>query len=423
MKINRNRELLRDFFISASNLLSDPSGSIIISLCSGQGADFFGKRTWTDSWQVVDMAGHANLLLVECSPFQWSSYPLYSNVGYRSLEKGFHTEDAMVHTFIVVKKSLGCHLENVISFYQNGTTVPVVSRPLFARKLKQNILENKSSPAYFVLENLQKYAKLQSSSTVHHIDANPLTESQRKREIALAFQLWKDSKCEFFFYSCYMLNNFLEDFSKSPVTIRTFWFGKGAESMFLTTLNNLLALVNLSNCQINVKDCCSDTDKSKQFYLLESDKAKALIAELFSPTCCDSEAVLSIHVDALVSKLFSLNCWRQMWADCVHMDLNSKNPSVTGICPHPVSYTFDVSFIIGKNFTEQKLFCVLWDLAGEFLINVVKVSEFTTSNETSMCFRLSYLSYDYPMCRKSVLHFHQNILGKALQTILSVSIK
>ncbi|XP_034231472.1 uncharacterized protein LOC117639705 [Thrips palmi] len=422
MKINLNRDLLRQFFISASNLLSVPTGVILISLCSGQGADYLGKRTWTDSWQVVDMAGHANLLLVECSPFQWSLYPMYSNVGYRSLEKGFHTKDAMVHTFVPVKKCLGDQLEVVTSYYQNGAIDSVASRPLFARKIKQNILENRASPSYFILEKLQIFARLQSKSIVHHVGVSPLNGRFQERDITLASQLWKNSKCDFYLYSCYVLNGDLKEFSEAPIAIQTLCLGNGVVNMFLSSMTSLLADFNVTNCQKSVKDCSLNAAGPKQFFLVQCDKPDVLIAELY-PSCCDSEPVLSIFIDALVTQLLSLKSWRQMWADCVHSDFNCRNSSITGICPYPVPYTFDISFIIGEHFTEEKLYCVLWDLAGEFLINVFKVSEFTTSNETSMCFRLTYLSYEHPMSRKTVLDFHQNILGKALKTILSVCIK
>lgn len=423
MKINLNRELLRAFFISASNLLSDPSGCILLTLCRGQGADYLGKRTWTDSWQVVDMAGHANLLLVECSSFQWSSYPIYSNVGYRSLEKGFHTEDAMVHTFIPVKKSLACHLENVLTYYKNEACVSGASRPFFTRKIKQNPFQSKAFPIYFIVENFCKYSELESKSIAHHLDSNPLTGRHQEKDIASAFKQWKDSNSDFFFYSYYLLDECSADFSKSPVTVRSFWFGNGTETLFLKATTNLLANFNLTNFHIDVKDLCSKTVKSKQFFILDSDKDNTLVAELFYPNCCGDEPVLSLFLDILAMKIYSLSCWRQMWADCARIECNSKNFFFTGICPHPVSYTFDISFIVGENFTEQKLYCLLWDLAGEFLINVIKVSEFTTSIQKSLCFRLSYLSYEFPMCRKTVLDFHQNVLGKALETILGVSIK
>lgn len=149
MKINKNRELLCLFFGSASNLLALPGGNIVVSLCSGQGADYLGKRIWSDSWQVVDMAGHANLLLIECSLFDWSLFPAYSNVGYRNLEKGFHSEDAVVHRFSLVKNSLSFLVEGVVDFYLKGKVDDPALHPLFIRLLNQGILNNNSSPTFF----------------------------------------------------------------------------------------------------------------------------------------------------------------------------------------------------------------------------------------------------------------------------------
>lgn len=100
MKINRNRELLKGFFISAQTLIKS-TGLILVSLCNGQGgtpADT-PQRRWDDSWQIVEMAAHGNFLLTNVEPFLVDKFPDYTCVGYRSLEKGFHNKDSLVHIF------------------------------------------------------------------------------------------------------------------------------------------------------------------------------------------------------------------------------------------------------------------------------------------------------------------------------------
>ncbi|XP_068989953.1 ferredoxin-fold anticodon-binding domain-containing protein 1 isoform X2 [Neodiprion pinetum] len=105
MKINRNRKLLRDFFISAENLIKR-NGSILVSLCNGQGgtpADS-PQRRWDDSWQIVEMAAYGNFLLTGVQPFSRDELPGYTSVGYRSLEKSFATENLLVHIFQKAEK-------------------------------------------------------------------------------------------------------------------------------------------------------------------------------------------------------------------------------------------------------------------------------------------------------------------------------
>ncbi|XP_046736890.1 ferredoxin-fold anticodon-binding domain-containing protein 1 isoform X4 [Diprion similis] len=105
MKISRNRKLLREFFISAENLIKR-TGSILVSLCNGQGgtpADS-PQRRWDDSWQIVEMAAYGNFLLTGVQPFSRDEFPGYTSVGYRSLEKGFGTENLLVHIFQKAEK-------------------------------------------------------------------------------------------------------------------------------------------------------------------------------------------------------------------------------------------------------------------------------------------------------------------------------
>ena len=51
MKINKNRELLKQFGISASNVLKKKSSQVIVTLCDGQGRDLYiaiklGPKDW-----------------------------------------------------------------------------------------------------------------------------------------------------------------------------------------------------------------------------------------------------------------------------------------------------------------------------------------------------------------------------------------
>jgi hypothetical protein len=105
MRIERNRELLRNFFMSVETVLQK-DGEVFLSLCNGQGgtpADN-NKRLWNDSWQVTEMAAHGHFILVAIEPFDSLLFESYTVTGYRSLEKQFNTQGSLTHIFKLSEK-------------------------------------------------------------------------------------------------------------------------------------------------------------------------------------------------------------------------------------------------------------------------------------------------------------------------------
>ncbi|XP_054482110.1 ferredoxin-fold anticodon-binding domain-containing protein 1 [Anoplopoma fimbria] len=98
--VKKNRELLKNFFLSCSQVLSE-DGEVHISLCNGQGGTPADqpKREWHNSWQVAAMATEAHLILSDVHPFEREKYQSYKCTGYRSQDKGFHVEKGLLHVF------------------------------------------------------------------------------------------------------------------------------------------------------------------------------------------------------------------------------------------------------------------------------------------------------------------------------------
>ncbi|CAL1573500.1 unnamed protein product [Knipowitschia caucasica] len=96
--VKKNRELLKNFFLSCVQVLSE-DGEVHVSLCNGQGGTPADqpKREWHNSWQVVAMAAEAQLILSDVQPFENDQN--YKCTGYRSQDKGFHVEKALLHRF------------------------------------------------------------------------------------------------------------------------------------------------------------------------------------------------------------------------------------------------------------------------------------------------------------------------------------
>ncbi|EGI61218.1 GTP-binding protein 5 [Acromyrmex echinatior] len=100
MRIERNRDLLKDFFVSSERMIKE-NGQILVTLCNGQGGTPMDepRRRWDDSWKIVEMAAHGNFILTRIEPFLWQSFRDYIVTGYRSLDKQFHTAGSLTHFF------------------------------------------------------------------------------------------------------------------------------------------------------------------------------------------------------------------------------------------------------------------------------------------------------------------------------------
>jgi hypothetical protein len=102
-KIHRHRQLLVDFFASASQVLAK-DGQIWVTLCAGQGGTKLERkaRAVGDTWQIVHCAAAAGLMLRDAHfcPVEALAELGYYSVGYHSLEKAFWTEDGITHVFM-----------------------------------------------------------------------------------------------------------------------------------------------------------------------------------------------------------------------------------------------------------------------------------------------------------------------------------
>ncbi|KAM9729085.1 ferredoxin-fold anticodon-binding domain-containing protein 1 [Menidia menidia] len=98
--VKKNRELLKNFFLSCVQVLAE-DGEVHVSLCNGQGGTPADqpRREWHNSWQVASMASEAHLILSAVRPFESEKCQSYKCTGYRSQDKGFHVEKALLHVF------------------------------------------------------------------------------------------------------------------------------------------------------------------------------------------------------------------------------------------------------------------------------------------------------------------------------------
>lgn len=101
MRVEKNRQLLKQFAVSCQNHLVQ-QGQVIITLCKGQGGtpfDTVQRPQEKDTWQVVKMMAFGSFVLTNISNFDLKNNNSYKPFGYRSLDKAFNAENAVVHVF------------------------------------------------------------------------------------------------------------------------------------------------------------------------------------------------------------------------------------------------------------------------------------------------------------------------------------
>nr|XP_057942259.1 ferredoxin-fold anticodon-binding domain-containing protein 1 [Doryrhamphus excisus]XP_057942260.1 ferredoxin-fold anticodon-binding domain-containing protein 1 [Doryrhamphus excisus] len=159
--VKKNRQLLKDFFLSCIQVLTE-DGEVHISLCNGQGGTLADqpKREWHNSWQVVAMAAEAQLILSDVRPFQSEKYHSYKCTGYRSQDKGFHLENALIHVFtrsIPFSCPQVCKVEEVVEGQKVQYSIPAELSDFMSREF---LSSDSGHPVKlvqdFLLETLQE---------------------------------------------------------------------------------------------------------------------------------------------------------------------------------------------------------------------------------------------------------------------------
>eukprot|EP00611_Tribonema_gayanum_P027676 TRINITY_DN6915_c0_g1_i1.p1 TRINITY_DN6915_c0_g1~~TRINITY_DN6915_c0_g1_i1.p1 ORF type:complete len:568 (-),score=52.13 TRINITY_DN6915_c0_g1_i1:17-1720(-) len=155
MKIGQQRILLEAFFRSASALMQHyalqdaqsahtPAGvrEVIVTLAKGQGGtsvDGPHRRKWGDSWQVVELAARAGLVLKEARRFEDDEWAVhgYRSKGYRATgARSFRVELSVTHVFVPEGQGIPCaeaheHIHEV-SFFCGS--IGVVRQMLLTRQ-------------------------------------------------------------------------------------------------------------------------------------------------------------------------------------------------------------------------------------------------------------------------------------------------
>ncbi|XP_067006918.1 ferredoxin-fold anticodon-binding domain-containing protein 1 isoform X1 [Anabrus simplex] len=473
MKINLNRQLLKEFCESASQLLVN-DGKVIITLCKGQGGTPADKtsRRWDDTWQVVEMAAHGDLILVGVESFQSSVFPNYFSVGYRSQDKGFHINDALVHVFSKVDfPSTLLEVDQLMNDIDlntiNSHHGDIKCSKVYTCKYNSKILEREGSPPNFLCKTLHDFLSSQTSGMIKYItDVNvPLHISDIAGEFICStdksvagthcvlrsslldvvhhiINLWKHSQAHVAVCSGLVFHPLTSDFTPPPVSNEVLLVGKDVSSVCEGYLNHVINLFDRADLKVQIyktgseyssdsasKSLCSQVGEvvtKDDVLLLQGDtelQCKNVIAQIFFIRSSSGDTEISlIFVDRLALILFNLDDWRELWPLNTYVKLKGQKPSLKLASLFPTKHTFDVNIVYRNLFDEHKFFSLLWDMAGDIIRSVEVRNTFASSKGwCAICYRIKYQSSDKALYRNRVIKIHETI-GKVLCAKLSIEI-
>uniref|UniRef100_A0A8C5CNT4 Ferredoxin-fold anticodon binding domain containing 1 n=1 Tax=Gadus morhua TaxID=8049 RepID=A0A8C5CNT4_GADMO len=394
--VKKNRELLKKFFLSCVKVL-DEHGDIHVALCNGQGGTPADQpmREWQNSWQVVAMAAEADLVLSSVQPFKSEEVESYKCTGYRSQDKGFHVENALVHVFtrshpyttpvrVTMKEIVG---DQRVQYY-----VPIELSDFMTRD-------------FLCIDSVHPI-KLVQDYVVNGLEER-CWEAKERGDLGLVFRDVPISPWAPPVFHQLLLRG-LFPAACQPITS----LGQ--------TLERLLSPHGVS--VVKEAGC---------LYLTA--QPMGAVGRVFASVGKNAEGwvqvTVSLNLDLIASCLFSLPDWRLLWtrdpcfSKCfdpclpLHPPLGEPQPSMP-LFRQPSLFSrrlsFDVSFWKGPSAWDDRKFHALAREACLGAVEKVELVDFFSRQEqqalrTSYCYRVTYHSHSHALSHTKALELHRRL--------------
>jgi GTP-binding protein len=464
MKIHLNRVLLKNFFESASKLVT-LDGRILVSLCKGQGGTKVDEpiRRWDDTWQVVEMAAYGELVLVSVKKFRNDMIPKYSSIGYRGGGSAFHIDGALVHVFskreplypsMEVETLLQC-LKSQVLRTKFGN---IVSNSVYPMKYRNSPFEMEGSAMHYLSEQLKAFLETLCDKVRYISDADvPLhTElavggpvcynDDQKVECSLrhslfdvldeVLKLWNEAHDKIIVFPGLIFNDLGADFSCPPLSCHILLLGDELSGVTEQCIKRMLKLfqkdamyISVSHFEMAAEFNHRVTANKNIFINISQSEVPIEVAQEFSLTVENSGVsrhILAsvINLDHLSKLLFDVNNWRQLWAQESHVVFDKNIPLLNHSCFESLAYTHDISFFESPAFSLAKFYGILWQIAGDIITNVEFLNMYQSPEGwRSLCYRITYQSFDKALSRTKAIRIQKDVIGKVLCAELGISIR
>ena len=398
MKIKKNRDLLRDFATNIINYLNpeNKDAQVVIALCGGQGGTPFDpiRRAESDTWQVIKMLSYGGLQLVSIGMFDiekcGNGLPeSYCSYGYRGINKGFRSDNGVVHVFEASRNPI-CSIARNASpriNYCQSRSIRDVKNEYMRRKMNQ-VLDKRSLIGKFLehfvtfITSLNNVKVSLSIKLKNKVDFDILAPEFKKLEILHAHKNFT----QIVTIEVGMEEDFTMDFTKCPVK---------------TT-------ILVKHCPNALKD--------------------VLVEEFNSGIISKSESLLTFDLTTLSLNYFSRNCaiqkaefedvsWQQLW---------SNKKSI-----YPPKYSHCLSFWVQKEyfhkdsniFDQTSLAIILWCCGYDSVVSCELVDIYEEENRISNTYKVEYESHIFPLSPNLAFELQTKSIGETLKHLFNAEIR
>lgn len=401
MKVHLNRQLLKNFFASASSLLKK-NGRVLITLCQGQsGTPFDTKpRKYGDSWQVIEMASNGDLVLVDAYPFNVSNWPLYNCNGYRGLEKSFHLNGAF--TFAFARSSLNME-DKVVPYNMKDSKNSHCCSYVESRvKLSENQLANELGVFCSLFGNEIKTLKV--CNTPQSIC---LCQTEENRKPANWWELTSKKISE-----DYNIVSFIICF--------TCWANGTQPTRKVILLSNVNAesirpILSFLDLRCSQQEVNGIVHWTKPIY---PDSLDDQLEIAVMKTDCKQEGKTQIILDVDEFLQLGINFTLPDVAFPLKHDL--KNVSL-----HPPASCHHLCFWISGCFSQKRFACTLRLIAGEIVkyFQLIDEYECLIQKRKSVCYLIVYQSLNGALSSEKAFNLQTKVIAPILEKHLKVNVR
>ena len=397
MKIHLNRQLLKAFFISASQLLSK-GGKVHVTLAKGQSGTLYDvvQRSPADSWQIITMATYGDLVLKEAHPFNAEDFPDYYCNGYRSLEKAFHLQGAW--TFIFAKAAPTIKYSIAPTTCINPEVLAYLHCPFVESQL--------TGAKDIVCEEIDLFAQFFSKEGETCLNVN----RKHVETVCLCneFDDWRTSvflkhaNCNLSaLILCRKCCESIESVQRMvlinvPFTVKS--------------IQSLLHFFSLGCKKIEVKHTLPIDD-----YITSDGN---FLASVMSR---ENNALLAIDTKVFFQLKFNFPPFRP--GGLLFPIPRDNEFEMTSL--YPPSFCHHLSFWIPSSFNSSHFACCLRYAAGKLVKNFRLIDSFTCeiTGRKSLCYAIEYQSLDSALNSEKAFDLQINVIGPFLERCLGVIIK
>ena len=403
MKIHLNRELLKNFFISATYLLRE-NGKVHVTLAQGQSGTPYDitQRRYTDSWQIIAMATYAELVLKKAHPFYPEDYPEYHCNGYRSLEKGFHLHGAWTFSF--------ARAPSIKHFIPSANTHGFINElNLLHCPYVQNQLDEANDSMFEEMELFYQFLSIEDTNlkvcrslqTLCFCEQDTNSDDQSKVIIL-------EKHDPNYNFSSFLLCRSCSSERGQPVQ-RIVLINVPSTN---ERIQSLLHFFNRRCEQIEVK-------KHALFSTTDYKTCDGIIVAtvLFKESCDNSSLLIAIDIEAFFQLKFNFP------HPSIPFPVSCTDFGITSL--YPPSFCHHLSFWIPNSFKHDQFACCLRYAGGKIVktFRLINTYSCPTTGRISLCYAIIYQSFLSALNSETAFELQVNVIGPFLEKCLGIVIK